>query len=137
VLAKFGVSVVMADLFGVEGNQMLDRLDLPAPYAARVASLRRVIEAVQLEIDLFARLVRGRLARDPGYVGRRPKRDVFAGVTGSKTAIERRGMRKLLEHAEPGDTVDSAYLIAANDHPRFSRLGGESRRRRRPARSRR
>ena len=48
-----------------------DRLNphaLAAPYAARVASLRRVIEAVQFEIDLFARLVRGRLARDPGYV---------------------------------------------------------------------
>jgi DNA invertase Pin-like site-specific DNA recombinase len=34
------------------------------------------------------------------------KRDVFADVTsGSKTAIERRGMKKLLEHAESGDTV--------------------------------
>jgi transposase len=68
VLAKCGVAVVMADLFGVEGNQLLDRLDLPTPYAARVASLRRVIESLQFEIDLFAGLVRGRLARDPGYV---------------------------------------------------------------------
>lgn len=34
------------------------------------------------------------------------KRDVFADVTsGSKTAIERRGMKKLLDHAVPGDTV--------------------------------
>lgn len=34
------------------------------------------------------------------------KRDVFADVTsGSKTAIERRGMKKLLEYAEEGDTV--------------------------------
>jgi len=34
------------------------------------------------------------------------KRDVFADVTsGSKTAIECRGTRKLLEHAESGDTV--------------------------------
>lgn len=34
------------------------------------------------------------------------KRDVFADVTsGSKTAIERRGMKKLLEYAEGGDTV--------------------------------
>lgn len=34
------------------------------------------------------------------------KRDVFADVTsGSKTVIARRGMKKLLEHAEPGDTV--------------------------------
>jgi len=33
-------------------------------------------------------------------------RDVFADVTsGRKTAIERPGMKKLLEYAEPGDTV--------------------------------
>ena len=33
-------------------------------------------------------------------------RDVFADVTpGSKTTIERPGMKKLLEYAEPGDTV--------------------------------
>jgi len=33
-------------------------------------------------------------------------RDVFADVTsGSRTAIERPGMKKLLEYAEPGDTV--------------------------------
>lgn len=34
------------------------------------------------------------------------KRDVFADVTsGSRTAIERPGMKRLLEHAESGDTV--------------------------------
>ncbi|NQX10389.1 recombinase family protein [Microbacteriaceae bacterium VKM Ac-2855] len=34
------------------------------------------------------------------------KRDVFADVTsGSKTAIERPGMKKLLEYAEEGDTI--------------------------------
>src|SRR5215212_6527256 len=35
VLAKCGVHVPMSDLFGVAGIQLLDRLDLPAPYAAR------------------------------------------------------------------------------------------------------
>lgn len=34
------------------------------------------------------------------------KRDVFADTTsGSKTAIERPGMKRLLEYAEEGDTV--------------------------------
>lgn len=34
------------------------------------------------------------------------KRDVFADVTsGSKTAGERPGMKKLLDYVEPGDTV--------------------------------
>lgn len=68
VLAKCGVQVSLTDLFGVAGNQLLDRLALPAPYAARIASLRRVIDDLDFEIDLFAGLVRGRLVRDPGYL---------------------------------------------------------------------
>jgi transposase len=67
VLAKCGVQVLMSDLFGLAGTDLLDALDLPAPYAARVASLRRLMEDLDFEIDLFAGLVRGRLARDPGY----------------------------------------------------------------------
>ena len=38
---------------------------MPAPYAARIASLRRLIEDLDFEIDLFAGIVRGRLARRP------------------------------------------------------------------------
>lgn len=72
VLAKCGIQVSLTDLFGVEGTQLLDRLRnqhrLPGPYAARVASLRRLIDDVEFEIDLFAGLVRGRLARDPDYL---------------------------------------------------------------------
>ena len=67
VLAKCGVQVVMSDLFGLAGNELLDGLDLPVPYAARVASLRRLIDALEFEVDLFAGIVRGRLAHDPGY----------------------------------------------------------------------
>lgn len=39
----------------------------PRRNAARIASLRRLIEALDFEIDLFAGLVRARLAQDPGY----------------------------------------------------------------------
>ncbi len=67
VLAKCGVQVLMVDLFGLAGTELLDGLDLPAPYAARIASLRRLLDGIDFEIDLFAGLVRGRLARDPGY----------------------------------------------------------------------
>ncbi|MGB8021437.1 MAG: IS110 family transposase [Candidatus Nanopelagicales bacterium] len=67
VLAKCGVQVAMSDLFGVAGTDLLDRLDLPAPYAARVRSLRRLIEDLQAEVDLFAGMARARLAADPGY----------------------------------------------------------------------
>jgi transposase len=67
VLAKCGVQVLMSDLFGLEGVELLDRLDLPAPYAARIGSLRRLIESLDFEIDHFAGMVRGRLHRQPGY----------------------------------------------------------------------
>jgi transposase len=67
VLAKCGVQVGMSDLFGLEGTALLDRLSLPAPYQARVRSLRRVIDALNFEIDVFAGMCRARLARDPGY----------------------------------------------------------------------
>jgi transposase len=67
VLAKCGVQVPMSDLFGVDGLRLLDRLQLPTPYAARVASLRRIMDGLDFEIDVAARIVRARLARDPGY----------------------------------------------------------------------
>ncbi len=68
VLAKCGIQVAVSDLFGLGGNRLLDRIQLPGPYAARVQSLRRLIEDLEGEIDLFAELTRGRLVADPGYV---------------------------------------------------------------------
>jgi transposase len=67
VLAKCGVQVTMNDLFGYTGTDLLNRLELPAPYAARIGSLRRLIEALEFEIDHFAGMARARLALDPGY----------------------------------------------------------------------
>jgi transposase len=67
VLAKCGIQVPMSDLFSVDGNDLLHRVPLPGPYAARVQSLRRLIDDLEVEIDLFARFARGRLAADPAY----------------------------------------------------------------------
>ena len=68
VLAKCGIQVTMSDLFGLEGTELLERINLPGPYGARVQSLQRLIEDLEDEIDLFARLTRGKLVADPGYV---------------------------------------------------------------------
>lgn len=67
VLAKCGVAVPMSDLFGAAGTQLLDELALPTGYHARVVSLRRLVDAFTFEIDLFAGMLRARLATDPGY----------------------------------------------------------------------
>jgi len=57
VLAKGGIRVPMTDLFGVEGNLLLDKVRMPAPYRERIASLRRFIDGFDAEIDLFTGLV--------------------------------------------------------------------------------
>lgn len=67
VLAKCGVTVVMSDLFGLKGTALLDRVKLPAPYGARVESIRRLLADVDFEIEVFTKLARVRLAADPGY----------------------------------------------------------------------
>src|ERR1035437_8842025 len=58
VLAKCGVQVLMSDLFGLAGTELLDRLDLPAPYAARIASLRRLMDDGDFEIPAFGDITR-------------------------------------------------------------------------------
>jgi transposase len=68
VLAGAGVSVVMSDLFGVAGQQLLDRVGLPAAMRARVNSCRHLIELLDFEIARFAKLAENRLREDPGYV---------------------------------------------------------------------
>ena len=67
VLAKCGVHVPMSDLFGVGGQRLLDELALPAAYAGRIASLRRLLDAFGFEIDLYTKMLTARLAGHPGY----------------------------------------------------------------------
>ncbi len=67
VLAKQGVRVAVSDLFGVGGSRLLDELRLDAPYNARVASLRRLIDAFTFEIDIVAKRTSAQLKTHPGY----------------------------------------------------------------------
>jgi transposase len=68
VLAECGIQAPMSDLFGIEGNELLDRVPMPGPYATRIQSLRRLIVDLEEEIDLFERLTRGRsVARSPRW----------------------------------------------------------------------
>ena len=51
VLAKEGVHVPVADLFGVTGRRLLDEVPLAPAYATRVQSLRRLIDAYDVEVE--------------------------------------------------------------------------------------
>jgi transposase len=68
VLAKCGVTVAVSDLFGARGTQLLDTVGLEAPYRSRVASLRRVIGALEFEIGALDTQIAAALAGDVGYL---------------------------------------------------------------------
>jgi transposase len=67
VLAACGVQVVMSDLFGVGGQALLGRVVLAPAFRARVNSARRLIDALDFEIELFTNLVGSRLRGHGGY----------------------------------------------------------------------
>jgi len=67
VLAGAGVQVPMSDLFGPAGQPLLASTRLAPESRARIASLTRLIDALDFEIDTYAKLVAGRLRTDPGY----------------------------------------------------------------------
>ena len=67
VLAKQGVTVAVSDLFGVAGGRLLDQLRLDPAYHARVVSLRRLIDALDFEIDIVGRRTTAQLATHAGF----------------------------------------------------------------------
>jgi transposase len=67
ILAAHGIAVPMSDLFGVAGNQLLDRVNLSPAARARVISLRSLLDALDTEIDSFTKTTTKRLHADPGY----------------------------------------------------------------------
>jgi hypothetical protein len=73
VLAGAGVQVSMGDLFGVAGQDLLASMRLTSESRARVDSALRVITGLDFEVELFGRLVAGRLRTDPGVVTGSPR----------------------------------------------------------------
>lgn len=67
VLGKCGVIPELADVFGPVGAKLLDGLDLPEPYASRLASQRRVMAVLTAEITKLDTTIAHRLADDPAY----------------------------------------------------------------------
>jgi len=67
VLAGAGVPVPMSDLFGAGGLELLSGARLAPESRARVDSVMRLIEALDFEIELFTKLVAGRLREHAGY----------------------------------------------------------------------
>ncbi|HEU5392994.1 MAG TPA: IS110 family transposase [Streptosporangiaceae bacterium] len=71
VLAKCGVPVTHSDIFGRGGGLWLDQLVLPAPYAAKVASLRALIGVLDGQVAVLGAEAAAMLAAEPGYAALR------------------------------------------------------------------
>jgi transposase len=67
VLAKLGIAVPCSDIFGTGGSAWLDGLDLPQPYAGKVASLRQIAGALTAEVTLLDQVTGDLLAGHEGY----------------------------------------------------------------------
>jgi transposase len=67
VLAKPGVPVTHPGIFGTGGGLWLDQPVLPAPYAAKVASLRALIAVLDGQIARLGREAADLLAASKGY----------------------------------------------------------------------
>jgi transposase len=58
----------VSDMFGPTGTAQLERLELPAAYATKLQSLRRLIAVYDAEIGPLDEELRRRLTGDRGYV---------------------------------------------------------------------
>ena len=68
VLAGAGVQVLMSDLFGAGGQDLLASVRLAPESRARVDSALRLITSLDFEVELFGKLVANRLRTDRGYL---------------------------------------------------------------------
>ena len=63
VLAAAGVQVPMSDLFGLGGQALLERVQLPPTFRARIGSAQRVLECLDFEVEVFTNLYEAGRAR--------------------------------------------------------------------------
>ena len=67
VMAKNGILPARKEMWGEGGYAQLDSLELPYAYAARIDSLRDLIEIYDREIAVFDQYIHRQLKDDPGY----------------------------------------------------------------------
>jgi hypothetical protein len=125
VLAGAGVPVGMSDLFGAAGLQLLARVELAPAARGRVNSMLRLIENVDFEVELFAKLVAARLREHPGYQAIQHPRD----RAGAGRGVRRRDRRhRPVQPARPagqlGRTDPQTPRVRHHRTPRpFTKMG--------------
>jgi transposase len=67
VLAGAGIHVPMSDLFGPGGQHLVAAAQVSVESRSRVNSALRLINSLDVEIELFGKLVANRLREHPGF----------------------------------------------------------------------
>ncbi len=86
-LIAFGHPCPVSDLFGASGGQLLERLEIPEPWAGTVKASLALIEELEVEIDRCERDLR-QLGADHPYVPRLMTAPGIAWVLGYTIASE-------------------------------------------------
>jgi len=86
-LIAFGHPCPVSDLFGASGGQLLERLEIPEPWAGTVKASLALIEELEVEIDRCERDLR-QLGADHPYVPRLMTAPGIAWVQGYTIASE-------------------------------------------------
>jgi transposase len=66
-MAKLGIVPALPDMFTLQGQRLLDEMDLPGPYALRVESLRDLLEIYDREVATIERRLHLELKDHAGF----------------------------------------------------------------------
>lgn len=87
VLAKRGIGIPVADLFGVSGRRQLAALQPPEVFRTRLDCQCHIIEVLEAQIEATDRRLAAQLAGDPGY---RAVRTIPGIAPGTGRGVHRR-----------------------------------------------
>lgn len=144
--SRLRVQVPMSDLFGLGGQALLQRVQLPPAGRARIGSATRVLECLDFEVEVFTNLVTGRLREHPGYaaiqvipgigqvlaavfvaeigdVTRFPGPAQLSSWAGLTVGAEAIAATRLTQHEQVDDELGRARGAAGGQRARGSRMG--------------
>ena len=122
ILAKLGIPVTCTDVFGAWGSTWLDGLQLPQPYAGKMASLRKVCAVLAGEIALLETAIAALPGHDQGYQAVR----ALPGIGPVLGAVIVAGIGDVTRFPRPAELCSWAGLTPGTGSPTSRSAAGTS-----------